>query len=138
MAGSFIGRLCLQGEITVTQYDALTKWLGQTVDYARARCLPRPPGAVRISDAPRGGYDGDGENVGWTLDAVEKMKGAKTAVQAAQYEPSNQEGARFSMLGVLWHLVEQDMERMDMVPTLRTVANVLAKHYKLESARKAA
>lgn len=138
MAGSFIGRLCLQGEITITQYDALMKWLQQTVDYARARCLPRPPGAVRISDAPRGGFDGDGEDIDRTLYAVEKMKDAKAAVQAAQYEPSNQAGARFGMLGVLWHLVEQDMERMDMVPTLRTVANVLARHYKLTARREAA
>jgi hypothetical protein len=137
-AGSFVGRLCINGELTITQHDAAERWLEQSVANARAKCLPRPPGAVRISDTPGGGVSGEYENIERTLSDIAEFKAAHDAVQAAQYEPSNMGGgSRFTLLSALWHLVEQDIARHDMVADLRIALNVLARHYKIE-ARKAA
>lgn len=138
MAGSFIGRLCINGEITITQYDALVKWLEQYDLYATVNGFPRPPGAVRISDAPSGGKVSNHESVDFTRQTTKEFIDAKNVVMAAQQEPSNQVGARFLLLGALWHCVEQDMERRDMVATLRTVSNVLARHYKLTAKQREA
>lgn len=138
MAGSFIGRLCLQGEITITQYDALVKWVEQYDLYAMVNGFPRPPGAARLTDSPRGGKVSNQESVDFTRQTTKEFIDAKNVVMAAQQEPSNQVGARFLFLGALWHCVEQDMERRDMVPTLRTVANLLARHYKLTAKQREA
>jgi hypothetical protein len=131
MAGSFIGRCCINGELTVLQYDAAMRWLADWDAYSRAIQAPKSPGAVQINDAPKGGYDGDYENIAKTHGSIESYDNAKRAVQEAQYEASNGIGCRFALLGTLWHLVQQDMTRHDMVPDLRTALNVLARHYKL-------
>jgi hypothetical protein len=131
MAGSFIGRCCINGELTLLQYDAAMRWLSDWEAYSRAIQAPKSPGAVQINDAPKGGYDGDYENVGKALGSIESYDKAKRAVQEAQYEASNGIGCRFALLGVLWHLVQQDMNRHDMLPELRTALNVLVRHYKL-------
>lgn len=138
MAGSFIGRLCLQGEITITQYDAAIRWLEDWNAYCRAIQAPKSPGAVQINDAPKGGHDGDYENVSRNKLAIESYDNAKRAVQAAQYEPSNGGGSRIALLGALWHVVQQDMERRDMVADFRVAANVLARHYKLTAKQREA
>lgn len=138
MAGSFIGRLCLQGEITITQYDAAIRWLEDWNAYAKAIQAPKSPGAVQINDAPKGGYDGDYENVSRNKLAIESYDNAKRAVQQAQYEPSNGGGSRIALLGALWHVVQQDMERRDMIADFRVAANVLARHYKLTAKQREA
>lgn len=138
MAGSFVGRLCIQGEITVAQYDAAIQWQKDWLAYMQAIEAPRQPGAVDLNRTQGSTGIGEYENVGWVLGSIAGYQRAHKAVQSAQYEASNGLGCKFSLLGTLWHLVQQDMERMDMVPDLRGALNVLCRHYKLESGRKAA
>jgi hypothetical protein len=138
MAGSFIGRLCMTREITVTQYDAAMQWQKDWLAYMQAIEAPPQPGAVDLNRTHGSGGIGEYENVDWVKGSIQSYRNAHKAVQQAQYEASNGLGCHFSLLGTLWHLVQQDIERMDMVPDLRQALNVLARHYKLESARKAA
>ena len=128
MAGSFVGRLCLSGEITTTQYDAAMSWLEDSRNYTIAACaaVGRPPSAVDLNRTH--GLAG-AENIGWTQEAMRRYRAARTAIQTAQDEA----GLGAHLFGALNYAVERDMSLNHLVGWLRLALNALAKHYRLDA-----
>lgn len=133
-AGTFLGRLYLNKEISRTQYEAGILWADHTEAYQRAIAAPKQPGAVDLN-ATKG--SSNYENVAATRRAVARMTDAREAIQNEQYSLANQ-GSRFALLFVLWTAIERDEERYDIVPDLRVALNCLARHFGLMGERKAA
>jgi hypothetical protein len=140
MAGSFLGRLYMAREISRAQYEAGTQWAEHTLAYQRAIAAPRQPGAVDLN-ATKG--SDNYENVEATRRAIVRMMGdkerkiigARQAVQEEQYSLGNA-GSRFALLFTLWTAIEQDQERYDIVPDLRSALNCLVRHYGLTTAQR--
>lgn len=133
-AGTFLGRLYLNKEISRTQYEAGILWADHTEAYQHAIAAPKQPGAVDLN-ATKG--SSNYENVAATRRAVNRMTDAREAIQNEQYSPANQ-GSRFALLFVLWTAIERDEERYDIVPDLRVALNALSRHFGLMGERKAA
>jgi hypothetical protein len=133
-AGTFLGRLYLNKEISRTQYEAGILWADHTEAYQHAIAAPKQPGAVDLN-ATKG--SSNYENVAATRRAVSRMTDAREAIQNEQYSLANQ-GSRFALLFVLWTAIERDEERYDIVADLRVALNALARHFGLMGERKAA
>jgi hypothetical protein len=133
-AGTFLGRLYLNKEISRTQYEAGILWADHTEAYQHAIAAPKQPGAVDLN-ATKG--SSNYENVAATRRAVNRMTDAREAIQNEQYSLANQ-GSRFALLFVLWTAIERDEERYDIVADLRVALNALARHFGLMGERKAA
>jgi hypothetical protein len=133
-AGTFLGRLYLNKEISRTQYEAGILWADHTEAYQHAIAAPKQPGAVDLN-ATKG--SSNYENVAATRRAVARMTDAREAIQNEQYSLANQ-GSRFALLFVLWTAIERDEERYDIVADLRVALNALARHFGLMGERKAA
>jgi hypothetical protein len=141
-AGTFLGRLYLNKEISRTQYEAGILWADHTEAYQHAIAAPKQPGAVDLN-ATKG--SSNYENVAATRRAVVRMLGdkergiigAREAIQNEQYSLANQ-GSRFALLFVLWTAIERDEERYDIVGDLRVALNCLSRHFGLMGERKAA
>ena len=125
MAGSYIGRLCISGEISRVQYDAAMQWLADGEDYSRVRRSPRPPGAVDLNRIHGGSTDG--EDVAFARRAVERYEAAVAAVQERQLELRN----TAVLFAALSHIVGRDLELPHMVGDCREALNALARVYKL-------
>lgn len=132
MAGSFIGRLCITGDVSRVQYDAAMTWQEDAHNYSIALRSPRQPGAVDLNRTQ--GTSTDHENVAFVARAKARYEAAARAVQEKQNELRGQ-GALFA---ALHHVVIRDLELMHMVPDCRVALNALAKHYGLESRSRAA
>lgn len=126
-AGTFLGRLYLNKEISRTQYEAGILWADHTEAYQHAIAAPKQPGAVDLN-ATKG--SSNYENVAATRRAVARMTDARDAIQNEQYSLANQ-GSRFALLFVLWTAIERDEERYDIVADLRVALNCLARHFGL-------
>lgn len=133
-AGTFLGRLYLNKEISRTQYEAGILWADHTEAYQHAIAAPKQPGAVDLN-ATKG--SSNYENVAATRRAVARMTDAREAIQNEQYSLANQ-GSRFALLFVLWTAIERDEERYDIVGDLRVALNCLSRHFGLMGERKAA
>lgn len=131
LAGCYVGRLCITGELTRIQYDALMTWLEDQQNYAIAVASPRQPGAV---DLNRTQGSSNYENEARTRHYVARYKGAHDAVTARQIELRGT-GALFAALD---HLVRRDLELAHMVGDVRQAANALVRHYGLVTGRRAA
>lgn len=125
-AGTYVGRLYLQGDLTRTQYDAAMLYAEQARDYAIAMRAPPEPNAVNLN-ATRGG-SGDYENVTRTQRGYTEYETALAAVQAANMEPSNR---GCNLIGALAHTVLKDLELDHLKGDTRIGLNALARHYKL-------
>jgi len=125
--GSFVGRLCLSGEITAQQYDAAMEYLTDWHNNARVVQAPRQPAATNLN-AIRGASGAD-ENVDATRYAMERYRAARAAVQERQNELRGA-GMLFVALD---YLVVDDREFFHMVGWLREALNALVRHYKLEA-----
>lgn len=126
MAGSFVGRLRLRGELSEPQYQASVIWLEDCRNNAIARCAPKQPGAVNMN-ATHGG-NGDYENRAFTLRSVARYRNARQAVQDKQ----NELRGMAALFAALSYCVERDVSLDHMIGDLRTALNALAKHYKLD------
>jgi len=136
MAGSYIGRLCLSGELSRVQYDAGMAYLAERHDYHVAIAAPKQMGAVDLN-AVHG--RNNGENVARSVAAVERYEGTDTtpgiigAIRQAQEELGNTAN--------LWAAIDlcliRDVELPHMVGDLRLVLNALARHFGLENRRAA-
>lgn len=133
-AGTFLGRLYLNKEISRTQYEAGILWADHTEAYQHAIAAPKQPGAVDLN-ATKG--SSNYENVAATRRAVARMTDARDAIQNEQYSLANQ-GSRFALLFVLWTAIERDEERYDIVADLRVALNCLARHFGLTAQQNAA
>lgn len=130
MAGSFIGRLCIQRNLTRHQYDAALAWLEDMENHAAVISAPRSPGAVDLN-AAKG--RNDHENVDYVTRCMARYKAANKAVQDKQ----NELGPHAHLFGALDTLVRRDVPLEHLVGDLRIALNALVKHYGLEG-RKAA
>lgn len=130
MAGSFIGRLCLNGELTRLQWDAAQTWLEQRQAYHHAIAAPREVGAIDINAVHgRGGA----ENEARSIKAVKDWDKMEKAVRECQ----SQIGNRGNLFAALDLCVARDNFLPHMVGDLRTALNAIARHCKL-GAREAA
>lgn len=125
MAGCFVGRLRLQGELSQPQYEAAVMWQADCWNYSIAMRSPRPPGAVNLN-ATKGG-SGDYENRVRSQASFERYELALKAVQEKQNEIRGQ-GALYAALN---YCVTADLALTHMIGDLRTALNALAKHYGL-------
>ena len=127
-AGSYIGRLCISGEVSKAQYEAAMYWLEDSENYSRAMSAPRQPGAIDLN-ATKGTTNY--ENVDW----VRRVKarycgedgkgGALGAIQAAQ----NELRGRGALIAALYEIVLRDHEIYHLVGDCRTALNALVRYY---------
>lgn len=130
MAGSYVGRLCLTGELTHQQFDASQAYLADRRDYHMAIDAPKPMGAVDLNAVHGRNHH---ENVKRSQQSVAKFEAAQAAVRHAQTVLGN--------LGNLYAAIDlcvvKEIELHHMIGDLRLVLNALARHYGLDSRRAA-
>lgn len=131
MAGSFLGRLVLQKQISRAQFDAGMSWLDSSDRYQWAMGSPRSPGAVNLN-AVHGAATGV-ENIGASVAAKARHEAAMRAVQAKQIELRGSA----NLFGALDVCVVRDQPIEHLVGDLRMALNALSRHYGLEARRAA-
>jgi hypothetical protein len=136
-AGSVVGRLAMQGEISMAQYDAAVKYAEDVHNYRLAVSAPRQPGAVDLN-AVRGGSADGADHVEFVRRAVRRFCGEKggngappvTGVRQALAECQGSIANRGQNLqAALDYLVLRDELHVHMIPWLRTALNALSRHY---------
>lgn len=132
LAGSYVGRLLLQGDLNRQQYDAAMLYAEQCRDYRIAIRGPQEPNAVN-PNATRGG-ESNYENIRRTQQARAAYEAAQRALVIANMEPSNR---GCNLIGALEATVVQDLAMDTLLGSLRPALNVLVRHYGLGSARAA-
>jgi len=132
-AGSYVGRLCLQGSINNAQYDAAMTFLAQKHGYDIAMRTPRQPGAIDLN-ATKGG-NGDYENVALTLRTKAQYEAALKAIMVANCEPSNR---GCNLYAALDYTVLRDQVLDHLLSDTRVALNALVRHYGLNGQRRAA
>lgn len=132
MAGSFVGRLCIGGELSVAQYDAAMTFLEDQRNNAIAIQAPRDPSAMDLNRV-QGGSVGV-ENVDFYRRATTRWRNAVAAVQERQNELRGQ-GAIYAALEVC---VIRDVQAVHMIGWLREGLNALVRHYGVGDKVKAA
>ena len=130
MAGSYIGRLCLSGEITHQQFDAAQAYLAGRRDYHMAIDAPKQMGAVDLNAVHGRNHH---ENVKRSQQSVAKFRAAEAAIRDAQTALGNM-GNLYAALDLCVH---NDVELRHLVGDVRLVLNALARHYGLDSRRAA-
>ncbi len=138
MAGSYIGRLCLCGEITHQQFDAAQAYLADRRDYHMAIDAPKQMGAVDLNAVHGRNHH---ENVKRSQQSVAKFMGkdndGKTGVRGAILDAQTHLGNTSNLWAALDLCVHNDLELRHMVGDLRLLLNALARHYGLDSRRAA-
>lgn len=136
MAGSYIGRLCLAGELTQIQYDAAQSYLADRQAYHMAIDAPKQMPAVDLN-AVHGRTHA--ENVKRSRQAIEKFMGSdgKSGVTGAIREAQQIIGNRGNLWAAIDLCVVKEIELHHMLGDTRLVLNALARHYGLESRRAA-
>ncbi|MGY2987681.1 hypothetical protein [Bradyrhizobium sp. USDA 4508] len=79
--GTMLGRLCLAGQITETQFAAGRRWCNLVAEYSQACCSPRIPQSAKLE--PGGGNAADPDSA----------KGAREARRHARIVESFESGA---------------------------------------------
>lgn len=128
-AGSFVGRLCLRGEISKQQLAAAEQWMEERAAYLAA--INCPPGDQAI-DLTRTPGRNNGENVERSVTAMRRFEASKQALKEAQ----NAIGLRSNLYAAMNLLVERDQELHHLVGDLREALNALARHYGITGAKR--
>lgn len=131
MAGSALGRLCLQGFITRVQYDAGMLYLADCDAHSRAIGTP---GIVRAQDFNRIGGKDNFENEAKTKAAMARYEAMVKAVRAKQTEIGNMG----NLFGALDTVIRRDVMLEHLLGDLRLGLNALVRHYGVGGARAAA
>lgn len=131
MAGSAVGRYCLQGIITRTQYDAAVLYLADCEAYSHAIGTPGIPRAVDLNRI--GGKDNH-ENVTKARAAMVRYDAMVKAVRAKQTEIGNMG----NLFGALDTVIRRDVQLEHLIGDLRIGLNALARHYGVDGGRVAA
>jgi hypothetical protein len=130
-AGSVVGRLALQGEISAAQLDAATKYAEDVDAYHRAISAPRPLGAVEINGIIARGVD-NADRAEFCRRAIRRFCGddGRSGVLGAIRECQGSIANRGQNLtAALDYFVLRDEFHPQMLPWLRTALNCLARHY---------
>lgn len=131
MAGTFVGRLCMSGEISAQQHEAAILYGEAYHAMQVAVAGPKPSGAVNLNATK--GLPGP-ENVQKSVQAMTAWHEATKALQERQDELRGQG----SLIAALDYCVLRDGEHMHMLGWLREGLNALARHFKVGDKRKAA
>lgn len=127
MAGSYIGRLCILGQlgggISKQQYDAAMKWLEDSAKYSAVMHSPRQPDAVDLNQTK--GRSISQENSARDLKLRWSYEDAAGAVQHAQ----NALRGCGNLHGALYNIVIRDTELPHLLGDCREALNALAHHY---------
>ncbi|ATP12435.1 hypothetical protein [Bartonella henselae] len=118
LAGSYVGRLCLQGVLTQDQYDATQKYLEVRNDYSCAKGLP----SAVYDEIPSSSDDKAREK--WVERATEQFCNTQKVLKEAQclYRQHN-------LYAALQYLVMEDQELPHLVNALRIALNTLQKYF---------
>lgn len=130
MAGSYIGRLCLTGELTQQQYDAAQAYLADRRDYHMAIDAPKQMGAVDLNAVHGRSHH---ENIARSQQAVSRFMAAEAAIQNAQ----NIIGLHGNLYAAISLCVVGEVDLHHMVGDVRLALNALARHYGLGNRRAA-
>ncbi|MFC3704491.1 hypothetical protein ACFOOL_06960 [Devosia honganensis] len=131
MAGSFVGRLAMSGEITQQQYEAAVRYCEVYQEMQATVGGPKPSGAVNLN-ATRGMPAP--ENVERSKKALADWRAAVAVVQERQ----NEVRAGGALIAALDYCVLRDESHTHMVGWMREGLNALARHFKIGDKRKAA
>lgn len=125
MAGSAIGRYCLQGIVTRQQYDAAMAYLEEREEYLHCIQAPRQPGAVDLN-ATRG-QSVASENV----DRYHKARASMAVTDRAIMDKQTEIGNIGNLFGALHAVLVQDVELEHLLGDLRTALNALIRRYRM-------
>ncbi|EJF85317.1 hypothetical protein [Bartonella rattimassiliensis] len=119
LAGTYIGRLCLQGVITQEQYDAAQQYLQIRNNYLCAKGFPNA-----IYDEMPSSAD-DKARDKWVAFATERFINMQEALREAQclYK-------QYNLYAALQYLVIEDQMLPYLVNSLRAALNVLHRYWK--------
>ncbi len=131
-AGSFVGRLCMSGEISAVQYEASLTFLEDHRNNLMAIRAPRDPSGVDLNRVQGGSVDE--ENVEFYRRSTTRWRSAVDAVQVRQ----NEVGGAGALYAALQTCILQDLECHHMTGWLREGLNALARHYGLGDKARAA
>lgn len=131
-AGSYIGRLCISGEITVTQYDAAQTFIDDHRNNLIAIQAPRDPSGVDLNRVQGG--SARAEDVDFYRRSTTRWRAAINAVQNRQNELRGA-GAIYAAMETC---IIRDAECHHLVGWLREGLNALVRHYGLGEKTKAA
>jgi hypothetical protein len=127
MAGSVIGRWCLQNIITRPQYDAAMLFLESYTRNLLAIDAPRQPGAVDLNATH--GRPVSVENIPQLIKWRAAHRAALDAIQAKQ----NEIRLQGNLYGALYAVVIRDVDLEHMAGDVRTALNALVRHFGLEA-----
>lgn len=132
MAGSFVGRLCIQGQLSRTQYEAAITYAVEREAYLRAVSPAQggEPRAVNLN-ATRGSSNYENES------RARHDVASYRAAYAALTEAWRQLRGQSKLFAAIQYLVVEDRPVEGMVEDLREGLNALARHYKMEGKRAA-
>ncbi|WP_142416436.1 hypothetical protein [Bartonella massiliensis] len=118
LAGSYIGRLCLQGLLTQEQYDAAQKYLEVRNDYSCAKGLP----SAVYDEMPSSSDEAAREK--WVELATEQFSNMQEAIREEQclYR-------QYNLHAALQYLVVEDKELPYLVSSLRIALNALQEYF---------
>ncbi len=132
MAGSFIGRLRLQGDLSQPQYEAALMWQEDVRAYGIARNSPPDASAIDLNRVQ--GLASHAEKPARARRAIRRYEAARDTVQACQ----NALHGRAALFAALSYVVERDVWVQHLVGDVRLALNALAHHYGLAQTVKAA
>lgn len=132
MAGSFIGRLCLQRVISRPQYEAAITYAIEREAYLRA-VAPAQGGEPRAFNPNATHGRSHYENEARTQQDVARYRAAYAVIVEAWRQLRGQG----KLLAAVQCLIVDDQPVESLVPDLRQALNALVKHYGLEGRRAA-
>ncbi|GFF01571.1 hypothetical protein BH80429_07980 [Bartonella henselae] len=118
LAGSYVGRLCLQGVLTQDQYDATQKYLEVRNDYSCAKGLP----SAVYDEMPSSSDDKAREK--WVERATEQFCSMQEVIKETQclYK-------QYNLYAALQYLVSEDQILPHLVNSLQIALNALHKYF---------
>lgn len=132
MAGSFVGRLCISGELSQAQYEAAMTFLEDQRNNAIAIQAPRDMAGIDLNRVQGGSVSL--ESVDFYKRATTRWRNAVAAIQDRQNELRGQ-GAIYAALETC---VLRDAQAVHMVGWLREGLNALVRHYGIGDKARAA
>ncbi|EJF77538.1 hypothetical protein MCQ_01497 [Candidatus Bartonella washoeensis Sb944nv] len=118
LSGTYIGRLCLQGQLTQEQYDAAQQYLQIRNNYLCAKGLP----SAVYDEMPSSTDDKARDK--WVEFATEQFLNMQEAIKEAQclYR-------QYNFYAALQYLIIEDQMLPHLVSSLRIALNALQKHF---------
>ncbi|WP_254473243.1 hypothetical protein [Bartonella sp. B1098] len=118
LAGSYIGRLCLQGVLTQEQYDTAQQYLQIRNNYLCAKGFP----SAIYDEMPSSSDEAARDK--WVKFATEQFLNTQEAIKEAQHLYR-----QYNIYAALQYLVIEDQELPHLVSSLKIALNVLQKHF---------